>query len=442
MEFPKEFSARMKEMLKDEYDSFLDAFSLAPIYTGIRINSNKQGAFDKVLSRLDNPENVKWCPNGYYTTKDVISGKDPYHLCGLVYFQEPSAMSTVEALDIAPGDYVLDLCAAPGGKATHAAEKLKGEGILVANEIIPKRSKILAENIQRMGIKNAIVTNESPERLAEKYPEFFDKIIVDAPCSGEGMFRKEPQAIDEWSTEHTLSCAQRQKMILESAFCMLKKGGKLVYSTCTFAPCENEGVVQWVLENIEGTGLCQIDIEGMTDGKSEFVNSEHDLSATKRIFPHISKGEGHFVALFEKNNGNINNFEKTYKCGKITEYLNFQKDNLNCNLEGEIIDFGENLYLMPKGIDIDKIKVLLPGLHLGVCKKGRFEPSHALCLALEANDFKRTFSIDSTEKYYRGETIACNENGWTAVLYDGFPIGWGKATGGVLKNHYPKYLRF
>lgn len=442
MDFPIEFSQRMREMLKDEYDSFVEAFSDTSIYRGVRINSNKKGALAKVLSKLDDPEKVKWCNTGYYTTKDIISGKDPYHMCGLVYFQEPSAMSTVEALGIEPGDRVLDLCAAPGGKATHAAEKLMGEGLLIANEIIPKRSKILSENIQRMGIKNAIVTNESPEKLAEKYPSFFDKIIVDAPCSGEGMFRKEPQAIDEWSTEHTLSCAQRQKLILKSAFSMLKKGGKLVYSTCTFAPCENEGVAHWVLENISDVRLCRIDLDGMTDGKSEYVDSHHDLSGTKRIFPHTSKGEGHFVALFEKTEGSINTFEKTYKCDKAKEFLAFQKENLNCNLKGEIVSFGDNLYLMPEDIDIDKIKVVLPGLHLGVCKKGRFEPSHALCLALAGSDFKRTYTVEDTSKYYRGETLCCDENGWTAVLYDGYPIGWGKSTGGVLKNHFPKYLRF
>ena len=442
MDFPVEFSQRMRKMLNDEYESFIEAFSDNAVYCGIRVNTNKNGVLEKVLSRLGYPENVKWCPTGYYTAKDVISGRDPYHMCGLVYFQEPSAMSTVEALGIEPGDRVLDLCAAPGGKATHAAEKLRGEGLLVANEIIPKRSKILSENIQRMGIKNAIVTNESPEKLAEKYPSFFDKIIVDAPCSGEGMFRKEPQAIEEWSTEHTLSCAQRQRLILKSAFTMLKKGGRLVYSTCTFAPCENEGVAHWVLENIDGIRLCGIELEGMTDGKSEYVDSHFDLSGTKRIFPHKSKGEGHFVALFEKTEGSINSFGKTYKCDKAKEFISFQKDNLNSNIEGEIISFGDNLYLMPESFDIDKIKVVLPGLHLGVCKKGRFEPSHALCLALNREDFKRTYTVDDAGKYYKGETLGYDGNGWTAVLYDGYPIGWGKATGGVLKNHFPKYLRF
>jgi len=442
MHLPEEFALRMKKMLGEQYLSFCDSLDNAPIYRGIRVNTLKSGAAEKIRSRLTQPEGVKWCKEGYYVDKEKLSGKDPYHVGGLVYFQEPSAMSTVEALGIEKGDYVLDLCAAPGGKATQAAEKLAGSGILVANEIITKRSLILAENIQRMGIKNAVVTNESPEKLARKYPSFFDKIIVDAPCSGEGMFRKEPQAVGEWSEEHTKSCATRQKLILESAFSMLKNGGKLVYSTCTFAPCENEGVVDWVLENIENVKLCNIDLEGMSDGKAEYVESLYDLSGTKRIFPHISKGEGHFVALFQKTDGGVKNYIKTYKCELKNSFLEFQRAYLNCELKGNFINFGDNLYLMPEEIDIDKIKVQLPGLFLGVCKKGRFEPSHALCLALSTDDFKYTLSVDNTEKYFKGETLPCNEKGWTAVLYDGFPIGWGKASSGVLKNHFPKYLRF
>ena len=442
MQLPEEFTKRMKDMLKEEYDAFYQSFLNAPVYRGMRVNSLKPEAKNRILERFPNLERVKWCENGFYIDKEQLSGKDAYHMGGLVYFQEPSAMSTVEALGIEKGDFVLDLCAAPGGKATQAAEKLGGTGLLVANEIIQKRSLILAENIQRMGIKNAIVTNESPERLAEKYPSFFDKIIVDAPCSGEGMFKKEPQAISEWSEEHTKSCAIRQKNILKSAFSMLKIGGKLVYSTCTFAPCENEAMAEWVLDTFEDVKLLSINLDGMSDGNSEYVNSHYDLSGTKRIFPHLAKGEGHFVALFEKNSGDIKSYIKSYKCEYKDLFYGFQKDNLNCKLDGEIINFGDKLYLMPENIDIDKIKVQLAGLFLGVCKKGRFEPSHALCLALCKEDFKRTISVDSTEKFYKGETIPCQESGWTAVLYDGFPIGWGKASCGMLKNHFPKYLRF
>ena len=342
------------------------------------------------------------------------------------------------------GDFVLDLCAAPGGKATQAAEKLAGSGILIANEIIEKRSKILAENISRLGIKNAVVTNESPSSLSKKYTHFFDKIIVDAPCSGEGMFRKDIKALTEWSTEHTVSCAVRQKKILSEAVKMLKGGGKLIYSTCTFAPCENEGVVDWVLSNYPDMSLEKIVINGLSDANGKWVNSKYDLSGAKRIFPHISKGEGHFLALFKKTGTECAKKQAQIPSNIADEYRKFEKENLNITLNGEIISFGERLFLLPCGINIDKIKVELAGLFLGTAKKGRFVPSHPLCLALERADFKRNIevSLKDAEKFFHGETLETSAVGWTAVTYGGFPIGWGKGTDGMLKNHFPKNLRF
>ncbi len=442
MKFPEKFEIRMKDMLKDEYPEFLKAFKNEPAYQGMRINTLKSGAKEAVFSETGTLEGIEWCKNGYYADKSVISGKHPYHVGGLVYFQEPSAMSTVEALGIKENDFVLDLCAAPGGKATQAAEKLSGTGLLVANEIIPKRAQILAENIQRMGITNAVVTNESPERLAGKYEEFFDKIIVDAPCSGEGMFKKEPQAIGEWSREHTYSCSERQKHILASAVKMLKGGGYIAYSTCTFAPCENEGVVAWVLKNYPDMELVPINLEGLTDACSLWAESEYDLSGAKRIFPHKSKGEGHFVALFHKKVGGAKDHKKTYKCDNEKLFRTFEEENLNTKLKGSIISFGDRLFMMPESLDIDKIKTILPGLELGVCKKDRFLPSHALCLALGVKDFKNTEEIKEPERFFRGETFPTDKKGWTAAVYKGYPIGWGKASEGILKNHFPKYLRF
>lgn len=440
--FPREFADRMQGMLGDEYNEFSDAFENSPAYTGMRINTLKNSAKEAVLAEMGELEKVPWCENGYYAKKDVISGKHPYHVGGLVYFQEPSAMGVVDALGIREGDFVLDLCAAPGGKATQAAERLGGKGLLVANEIVPRRAAILAENISRMGIKNAVVTNESPDRLAQKYDSFFDKVIVDAPCSGEGMFKKEPQAITEWSIEHTKACAERQKNILKSAFSMLKGGGYLIYSTCTFAPCENEGIADWVLENYQDVELVPIKTEGMSDGEGKWADSRYDLSGTKRIFPHKSKGEGHFFALFHKKYGGEKEHKKEYKCENSSIWRDFEKENLNTALRGEIIGFGDKLFLMPYNLDIDKVKTELAGLFLGVCKKGRFEPSHALCLALLKEDFKRVQETDTPQRFFRGETLKSSQKGWTAVLYNGFPIGWGKASDGVLKNHFPKYLRF
>ena len=442
IKLPPEFLDRMKKMLGAEYESFLATFGNESPYVGMRISTLKQGSKEAVLKETGDLRQVLWCRNGYYTDKKNISGKHPYHVGGLVYFQEPSAMLTVEAIEINEGDFVLDLCAAPGGKATQAAEKLKGTGLLVANEIIPKRAQILAENIQRMGIKNAVVTNESPEKLASKYEDFFDKIIVDAPCSGEGMFKKEPQAVDEWSEEHTKSCGQRQKNILESAFKMLKGDGYLVYSTCTFAPCENEEVVLWILENYPEMELVPIVAEGVSDACGMWAKSDIDISAAKRIFPHKVDGEGHFTALFHKKSGGDACYKKTYKCDGEKAFREFEKSTLNTHLNGSFTVFGERLYLVPENLDIDKIKTVLPGLYLGMLKKGRFEPSHALCLALTKDDFKSVQEVENCDGFFRGETILSEKKGWTAVTYCGYPLGWGKGSDGVLKNHFPKYLRF
>ena len=450
MNLPEKFTERMKTMLGNEYGEFAAAFENAPVYSGIRVNTLKNNAKNIVLSEFGELEKIPWCENGFYADKSVISGSHPFHLAGLFYFQEPSAMSAVEGLPIEKGDFVLDLCAAPGGKSTQAAAKLGGAGLLVSNEIIKKRADILSENIERMGIRNAVVTNETPQRLAEKYPKFFDKIIVDAPCSGEGMFRKEPQAITEWSVEHTLSCAARQKNILDSAVKMLKDGGMLIYSTCTFAPEENEQIAAYLIKN-HGLELAEPkNLFMLENGRSEWSDSNCDMTKTRRIFPHKQNGEGHFIALFKKigesggrvfENLKLNQAEKE----AVKIYKDFEKQYLNIELDGGFCLFGERLYLKPVGVDIDKIKVIRCGLLLGECRKNRFEPSHALALALEKSDFKNCINLELTsgdlKKYLHGDVISCDKSGWCAVLAEGYPMGWGKASGGVLKNHFPKKFR-
>lgn len=448
MKLPEKFELRMKDMLKDEYDNFIKSMDEMPIFTGIRINTSKYNAMEAVLKEFGSLEKVSWCENGFYADKSKISGNHPYHIAGLFYFQEPSAMSTVSALPIEKSDYILDLCAAPGGKATQAGALLDENGLLVANEIIKSRANILSDNIERFGLTNTIVTNETPQKLAEKYPHFFDKIIVDAPCSGEGMFRKEPQAADQWSIEHTVSCGTRQKHILDCAMQMLKGGGYIVYSTCTFAPEENEQVCAYMLKNYNVELIEPKNLDILSRGKTDLSLSDCDMTKTRRIFPHKHKGEGHFVALFRSLDNEI--FEKNTKlnkniCDGEKLYREFEKGFLNTTLEGEFCLFGENLYLKPKNIDIDKIKSVRPGLHLGICRKNRFEPSHALCLALKKENFKNSmdFPCDSEilKKYLMGETIECDKKGWCAVTVNGYPIGWGKASNGILKNHFPKYMR-
>ncbi|MCC8161253.1 MAG: RsmF rRNA methyltransferase first C-terminal domain-containing protein [Oscillospiraceae bacterium] len=448
MNLPQKFEERMKNMLKTEYGKFIKSMDESPIFTGIRINTSKDGAREAVLKEFGNLERVPWCEDGFYADKSKISGNHPYHIAGLFYFQEPSAMSAVSALPIEKDDFILDLCAAPGGKATQVGARLGKNGLLVANEIIKGRANILSDNIERFGFTNAVVTNETPQKLAEKYPKFFDKIIVDAPCSGEGMFRKEPQAITEWSTEHTLSCAERQKRIIDCAMKMLKGGGYIVYSTCTFSPEENEGICAYILENYNVELAEPQSLNMLSRGRNEWAFSDFDVTKSRRIFPHKNKGEGHFTALFHSLDSDdyFDSKSKIIKsCDAESLYRQFEKEFLNISLNGEFCLFGENLYLKPKNIDIDKIKTVRAGLRLGICRKNRFEPSHALCLALKKEDFKNSadFSCGSDElkKYLMGNTLECKEKGWCAVTVDGFPIGWGKASGGILKNHFPKYLR-
>ena len=442
MDLPAEFEIRMKEMLQGEYEEFEKEFVFGESVSGVRLNLLKKIP-EELLNVINNFEKVSWCDNGYYVKKDIINGNNPFHIGGLLYFQEPSAMSAVSALGIEEGDYVLDLCAAPGGKTTQAAEKLNNKGLLVANEIIKKRCTVLSDNIERMGIKNALVTNESPEKIAQKFPEFFNKVIVDAPCSGEGMFRKEPKALAEWSVEHTKSCSIRQKLIMDSAIRALSPGGKLIYSTCTFAPCENEGVVDYVLKNYPDMKLIPIDMPMLSDGRKDWVNSSFDMSFTKRIFPHKNKGEGHFLALFKKD-GEFKKKNLSLKQKKSDEaelFKEFESKFLNTDFSGNFLNFGENLYLIPENIDVDKLKTERAGLFLGKCRKGRFEPSHALTLALEPSEIKNTFEASDIKKYLKGETLEGNIKGWCAVTFCGCNMGWAKGSGGILKNHFPKYLR-
>ncbi len=438
MNLPDEFKERMKKMLGAECDDFVSAFSADAENTAVRINTFKDDR-GFIRDKLSLSDGVKWCKDGFYTDKEKISGKHPYHMAGLVYFQEPSAMAPVEALDVRPGCRVLDMCAAPGGKTTQIAAKLKNTGIIVSNEIVQKRAKILAENVARLGFSNVVVTNEEPPAIAEKYKSFFDIVIVDAPCSGEGMFRKEQQAIECWSVAHTVSCGIRQKNIIESAMECLAPGGQLLYSTCTFAPEENEEVVEFILNNYP---YMKLENPGSL---SMLRSSAEPLCGAKRIYPHKQRGEGHFIALLRDTRASSTYEERSRKNNDNKLYREFEEKHLNVRLEGNFTEFGENLYLLPDGINIDKIKVVCAGLYLGVIKKNRFEPSHSLCLSLKQEDFKNSVSFDAEaeilKKYLAGECIPCDKNGWTAVCTDGFPIGWGKASGGMLKNHFPKFMR-
>lgn len=446
MNLPDKFCERMHNMLGDEYNAFIKSYD-TKINQGIRINTLKCDSADKL--NVISP--VAWCDCGYYVDKAELSGNHPYHAAGVFYFQEPSAMSVAGGLPICENPRILDLCAAPGGKTTQIAAHMKNKGLLISNEIVSKRSMILSENVERMGLINTIVANETPQKLAEKFPLFFDGIIVDAPCSGEGMFRKEPQAADEWSESHTISCGIRQKNILDDAYKMLKCGGYIIYSTCTFSYDENEAVVMYMAEkyNME---ICDIQcLDMLSSGIGDFPN----IKKCRRVFPHKHNGEGHFTALLRKTEQTANIPKKAKKKeGKkdnildnsVALYREFEKKTLKIKLDGKFVLFGNNLYLMPEEINLDGIKVVRCGLHLGEVKKNRFEPAHALSHAFSSDTYISCvdFELDDPRiaKYMHGEAIEYKGiNGWCVISCDGYGIGWGKASQGIIKNHYPKALR-
>lgn len=418
---PEAFKKRMEQMLGEEYAVFLKQYDKEAL-RGFRVNTLKiptESIGDVFPYSLGQ---VSWCNDGFYY--DVRAGKHPCALCGLIYSQEPSAMIAAEELNPSPGERVLDLCAAPGGKSTQLAAKLKGEGLLVSNEIVPQRAATLVQNLERMGVRNAVVTNMSPEGLEKEFPSFFDKILVDAPCSGEGMFRKDAEAILHWSEAHVNACANRQRLILSSAVSMLKQGGHLVYSTCTFSREENENTALW-LEN---------------------SFPEMELISMKRLMPHTHKGEGHFAAHFVKTKGDSLSRGDCEEKAQTQLFEDFQKENLNTRLSGRFLSWGERLFLVPPELgSTNRLKILRPGLFLGENKKGRFDPAHALCMALKKEDFARTAEVNEKEleDFYKGNTLSCSaENGYTAVLWKGYGAGWGKAVNSTLKNHIPKALRF
>ena len=426
---PQEFLDRVKGQLGEEYPAFLESLE-RPRAVALRFNPLKGDAPNMAFVK----EPVPWEKYGYYYDPEARPGLHPYHEAGVYYLQEASAMSAVALLDPQPGEKVCDLCAAPGGKTTQIAGKMMGDGFLLCNEINPKRAKILSRNIERMGVANALVTNEHPARLAEKYPGYFDRVLIDAPCSGEGMFRKEEAAVTDWSQETVEMCAHRQGEILQSGAELVAPGGRLVYSTCTFAPEENEQAMENFLASHPEFSLEDVSAPWFTKvGTGMF-----------RLWPHKLLGEGHFVAVLRKTGGEETEIP-VENGGKLPkEWLAFAKE-LGIDLPaGKLITFGQSLFWAPEEIPAIKgVKVMRPGLELGELKKDRFEPAHALALWLKGA--KNTLSLDPESPqmaaYMRGETLPCDSRGWTLVKAGNFTIGWGKADGKVLKNHYPKGLR-
>lgn len=458
---PEAFLKRMQNQLGAEYDDFLASYD-RPKNQALRLNALKKTesgeSMKECLTALFHVEKVPWAPNGYYYDGGTSPGKHPYHEAGLYYVQEPSAMAPAGFLDVRPGERILDLCAAPGGKSTQIGALLRGTGLLVSNEIHPARARILSENVERMGIAGACVTNESPERLAEAFPAYFDKILVDAPCSGEGMFRKNEIALTEWSEENVRLCGERQDGILDEAAKMLRPGGRMVYSTCTFAEWENEGSINRFLARHSEFSL----VTNLRFRASE--EKEISFDGMLRLYPHQIRGEGHFLAVLQKEGGIPEGYrpQPVGGCTKLLrekdcrEWMEFERSTLRraasdsvfgAGVVAGFLRFGDNLYLVPEEYpSLKGLKVLRPGLHLGEVKKDRFEPSHALALALGAADVQNAWRMSSKDylpvAYLSGQTFpADGAKGWHLICVDGISLGWGKLAGNVMKNHYPKGLR-
>lgn len=459
MNLPIEFEKKMKVFLGDEWDDFLYSYDnnrfQALRFNTLKVQSPEERMRILKTLKISSDKKVSWADEAYYFDENVRPGKHPYHEMGLYYIQEPSAMSAAALLAPKPGMRVLDLCAAPGGKSTQLATYLGDSGLLVSNEINTQRSRILSQNIERMGIKNAIVTNEDSFVLASHFPGFFNAIQVDAPCSGEGMFRKLPEAIEQWSMENVAICAARQKEILDNAAVMLKPGGTIVYSTCTFSKEENEDVIEYFLER----------------------HPDFTLEEMERFWSHKVDGEGHFVAKLvrrgcvdtdlkadrkTKKNKNSKNRKNETKPALTKENMKLLSEFLDETISEDmaawiknsrLVMFGEQLYRLPDmEVDIKGLKVQRAGLHIGEFKKQRFEPSHSLALALKLNDAKNVVKLTcdnpQTIGFFNGQSVMLSDEqaaeckkGWALVCVDGYPAGWGKVNGAQVKNHYPKGLR-
>lgn len=456
MKLPEKFAEKMQRLLREEYEDYIACYD-EPRYYGLRVNTGKilPEEFEKICPFEITP--IPWIENGYYYDGEKITpSKHPYYFAGLYYLQEPSAMTPANRLPVRPGDKVLDLCAAPGGKATELGARLLGQGVLAANDISNSRAKGLLKNMEVFGIENILVLNEEPGKLERYFHEYFDKILIDAPCSGEGMFRKDKKMIKAWEEHGPEYFSDIQKNIILKAAGMLKPGGMMLYSTCTFDERENEQVIGHLLKSCPDFHVEELKgYKGFCPGMPGFTEEKREaISKTARIFPHRMKGEGHYLALVKKEEKSVmssDSGKKPVRSGKTRE--------LSCDLQAFLKDvkkdfdterlklYGERAYYMPEGIpDMKGIRFLRTGLLLGELKKNRFEPSQALAMALKKEEYAHVLDFPAADsrvtRYLKGETLEVSEivsekeKGWYLVCVDGFPLGWGKLSGGTLKNKY------
>lgn len=448
MELPKIFEENMSKLLGSGYADYKDCLD-KPMFHGIRINTMKISVEDFLTINPFHLKPVPWCPNGFYYDEELDKpSKHPYYYAGLYYIQEPSAMTPASVIPIDEGDRVLDICAAPGGKSTELAAKLNGTGVLVSNDVSASRAKALLKNLEVFGTENSLIISEQPYKLAERFPEYFDKILIDAPCSGEGMFRKSNSMITAWVNNGNELFAGLQRNILTEAVKMLKPGGKLLYSTCTFAPLENEKSIEYLLSLDSSLDICSFDkYEGFDNGHPEWSDTgNEELRLCARLWPHKIDGEGHFVCLISKD-GNSSNAGNSgsypIRRAKLTNEVYEFFDGIKREFDFNRFELsGDKLYYIPDTFpEVRGLRILRCGLYLGEIKKNRFEPSQSLAMSLSFEEFANSINLKANDerviKYLKGETIeAEGKNGWTLVCVDSFPLGWGKINNGTMKNKY------
>ena len=464
-DLPQSFLDSMKEILGEDYEAFLIGFDGQRQY-GLRVNTLKMNLEEFERIAPFHLKKVPWISNGYFYEAEDAPAKHPFYSAGLYYLQEPSAMTPASRLKVQPGERVLDLCAAPGGKATELGAALQGEGLLVANDINTARARALLRNLELFGISNSFVTNEPPHVLAERFPEFFHKIMVDAPCSGEGMFRKNPAVVDSWQEKGPEYFSKLQREIIVQAADMLLPGGMMFYSTCTFSPLENEKTITHLLKERPDMEVIPMeDYEGFAEGLTSYRGEVFDESCKlcRRIWPHKMSGEGHFMALLHKKSGTQQQVQQTVSQSSIwwekCKGLNKEQkaaaedffSHVNIAYDGKRIDVrGDNLYYLPAPkYDGRGLHFLRNGLFMGEFKKKRFEPSQPFALALHAQDFDQVLDFPADDerlsRYLRGETLDVSDliagekkrKGWQLVMVAGHPLGFGKLVNNNLKNKYP-----
>lgn len=464
-DLPQSFLDSMKEILGEDYEAFLAGFDGQRQY-GLRVNTLKMNLEEFERIAPFHLKKVPWISNGYFYEAEDAPAKHPFYSAGLYYLQEPSAMTPASRLKVQPGERVLDLCAAPGGKATELGAALQGEGLLVANDINTARARALLRNLELFGISNSFVTNEPPHVLAERFPEFFHKIMVDAPCSGEGMFRKNPAVVDSWQEKGPEYFSKLQREIIVQAADMLLPGGMMFYSTCTFSPLENEKTITHLLKERPDMEVIPMeDYEGFAEGLTSYRGEVFDESCKlcRRIWPHKMSGEGHFMALLHKKSGTQQQVQQTVSQSSIwwekCKGLNKEQkaaaedffSHVNIAYDGKRIDVrGDNLYYLPAPkYDGRGLHFLRNGLFMGEFKKKRFEPSQPFALTLHAQDFDQVLDFPADDerlsRYLRGETLDVSDliagekkrKGWQLVMVAGHPLGFGKLVNNNLKNKYP-----